>query len=132
MTKIKSYKDLIVWQKALELSKEIYLLTKKFPAEERFGLISQIRRAAVSILSNTAEGSGRQYVNEWRQFYSFAYGSALELEAQLILSKELKFFDDSGFKRSFELLEEVTKMLHAILRNLKANYLEAREKRLVH
>src|SRR3989344_4350629 len=113
MTKINSYKDLIVCDRALELSKEIYQLTNKFPKEEQFGLISQMRRAVVSILSNIAEGSGRHFVNEWRQFYSYAYGSALELEAQLTLCQELKFTLNENFTRSFALLEKVSKMLLA-------------------
>ncbi len=123
MSNIRSYKDLIVWQRSLQLAKEIYYLTKSFPKEEQFGLISQMRPAVVSILSNIAEGSGRGFAKEWRQFYSFAYGSVLELESQLILSRELKFAPGSSFQKSFELLEEVSKMLQAILKNLKTNKL---------
>lgn len=119
MPKINSYKDLIVWQKALELSKEIYSITKNFPKEEQFGLVSQMRRAVVSILSNIAEGSGRYYSGEWKQFYSIAYGSTLELEAQLILSKELEFISVDSTKKSFGLLEEISKMLLTILKNLR-------------
>src|SRR3989344_3729513 len=101
MSQIKSYKELIVWQRTLELCKEIYRLTKDFPKEEQFVLVSQMRRAVISILSNIAEGSGRYFVNEWKQFYSFAYGSALELEAQMILSQELKLISDGSAKKSF-------------------------------
>jgi four helix bundle protein len=121
MSKINSYKDLIVWQKTLELSKEIYLLTKNFPKEEQFGLISQMRRASVSILSNIAEGSGRYFSNEWKQFCSIAYGSALELESQLILCRELGFINENTSKKSLGLLEEVSKMLLTILKNLRIN-----------
>lgn len=127
MAKIKSYKDLIVWQKTLELAKEIYALTNKFPREEQFGLVSQMKRAAVSILSNIAEGSGRYYSGEWKQFYSFAYGSVLELEAQLILSRELNFITEENSKRTLELLEEISKMLLAILKNLRTSYLESKK-----
>lgn len=122
MSQIKSYKELIVWQKTLELCKEIYKLTKTFPREEQFVLTSQMRRAVISILSNIAEGSGRYFVNEWKQFYSFAYASALELEAQLLLSHDLKLAPQQSFKQSFELLEEILKMLGTILKNLRANY----------
>lgn len=122
MSQIKSYKELIVWQKALELCKEIYKLTSNFPKEEQFVLTSQMRRAAISIVSNIAEGSGRYFINEWKQFYSFAYGSALELEAQLLLSKELGFASEVTTKTSLELLEEVLKMLATILKNLQTNY----------
>lgn len=119
MTKINSYKDLIVWQKTLELSKEVYLLTGKFPKDEKFGLISQMRRAAVSVLSNIAEGSGRYFTNEWKQFCYIAYGSALELESQLILSVELGFATKQSSQKSFSLLEEVTRMLLSMLKNLR-------------
>lgn len=127
MSNIRSYKDLIVWQRTLQLAKEIYRLTKHFPSEEQFGLVSQMRRAVVSILSNIAEGSGRSFAKEWRQFYSFAYGSSLELESQLILSRELEFAPNNDFQKSFDLLEEVSKMLQSILRNLKTSKLESKK-----
>lgn len=123
MSKIRSYKDLIVWQRSLQLAKEIYKLTKHFPKEEQFGLVPQMRRAVVSILSNIAEGSGRGFVKEWRQFYSFAYGSSLELESQLILCRELKLAPSNDFQKCFDLLEEVSKMLRSILKNLKTSQL---------
>lgn len=122
MSQIKSYKELIVWQKALVLCKEIYKLTGSFPKEEQFILVSQMRRAAISILSNIAEGSGRYFINEWKQFYSFAYGSALELEAQLLLSKELNFTTDKSAENSLMLLEEILKMLSTILKNLQTKH----------
>lgn len=122
MSQIKSYKELIVWQKALELSKEIYIITRAFPREEQFVLTSQMRRAVISILSNIAEGSGRYFVNEWKQFYSYAYGSTLELEAQLILSKELKLVSPGSAEQSLGLIEEILKMLATILKNLQINY----------
>src|SRR5919109_4175455 len=87
----RSYKDLIVWQKGMALAKLIYQLTKKFPSEEKFGLIAQMRRAAVSILSNIAEGQARHTTGEFIQFISHAEGSLAELDTQLILSVELEF-----------------------------------------
>ena len=74
MGNIKSYKDLIVWQKSIELVKEVFNLTRQFPKEETYGIVSQMRRAAVSIPSNIAEGSGRRFTKEWQQFYSIAFG----------------------------------------------------------
>jgi four helix bundle protein len=88
--KINDYRDLEVWQLGRTLVKEIYLLTKTFPPEERYGLTSQMRRAAVSIPSNTAEGWGRHYTAEFIQFLRKANGSRTELETQLILSQDLE------------------------------------------
>lgn len=117
--KIQSYKDLIVWQKAMKLVKEIFLLTSTFPKEELYGLVSQMRRAAISIPSNIAEGSGRRFKNEWGQFYSFAYGSAMELETQLMISRDLGFSSAEDTNRLLCLLEEISKMINKISRNLK-------------
>lgn len=113
--KINSYKSLIVWQKAIELVVEIYRLTKHFPKEEIFGIISQMRRAVVSIPSNIAEGFGRKSLKEYSQFYSIAYGSALEIETQLIISKKLQFVSDEEFAKSETLLTEVIKMLYVMV-----------------
>jgi four helix bundle protein len=87
--KPQNYKDLVVWQKGISLAKSTYQLTTKFPAEERFGLVSQTRRAAISIPSNIAEGQARHTTGEFIQFISHAEGSTAELETQLILSIEL-------------------------------------------
>jgi four helix bundle protein len=111
-----SYKDLIVWQKSFTLTKKLYILTNQFPKNETYGLISQIRRAAVSIPSNIAEGHGRKSDNEHRQFYSIAYGSALELETQLLLAKDLEFIIQEDFNQVNSLLEEVLKMLNVMTR----------------
>ena len=121
---IKSYKDLIVWQKSMELVKEVFKLTRLFPKEETYGIVSQMRRAAVSIPSNIAEGSGRRFANEWKQFYSIAYGSTLELETQLIISRDIKLAPPQSFNTSFSLVEEVSKIIRTISNNLK----ERREK----
>ncbi|PJC23120.1 four helix bundle protein [candidate division WWE3 bacterium CG_4_9_14_0_2_um_filter_48_10] len=87
---VHSYKELVVWQKSIALVKVIYELTKNFPRSEQFGVVSQMRRAAVSIPSNIAEGYGRKSSKEYKQFYSIAYGSALELDTQLIICRELE------------------------------------------
>src|SRR5260221_1364943 len=97
MAYISSYKELIVWQKAINLVKEIYLVSEKFPRTELYGLTSQIRRAAVSVPSNIAEGYGRKSIKEYSQFYSIAYGSLLEVETQIIIAKELAFISASMY-----------------------------------
>lgn len=120
MVYINSYKDLIVWQKAMELAKAVFELTSYFPKSELYGLVSQMRRAVVSIVSNIAEGYGRRSIKEYSQFYAIAYGSALELETQLILSKSLSMASKESFKSSDDLLLEVLKMLHSIINKLNA------------
>src|SRR5438128_12310854 len=102
-----SYKDLIVWQKAIELGKLIYQLTKTFPSEEKFGLVAQMRRAVVSMPSNIAEGQARHTTGEFIQFISHAEGSVAELDTQLILSIELKFCGSSVAEASFALIGEI-------------------------
>lgn len=116
---IKTYKELVVWQKAIKLVKEIYSLTKNFPKDEQYGLVLQMRRASISIASNIAEGYGRNSVKEYTQFYSICYGSALELETQLIISKELIYLDERQFEVIHSLLEEVIKMLRTMIYKLK-------------
>ena len=87
MSSIKSYKDLLIWQKGIQLVKEIYLICKDLPKDEVFGLQSQMKRAAISIPSNIAEGYGRNYTQNYIQFIKIARGSLLELETQIIISK---------------------------------------------
>ncbi len=112
----KSYKDLIVWQRAIELVTLVYELTSKFPKSELFGITSQMRRAAVSIPSCIAEGWGRKSPKEFYQFLSISYGSTLELETQLILSKKLRFATELEFEKTEAILLEVVKMLNSIIR----------------
>lgn len=126
MTYIKTYKELIVWKKAMELVKEIYLLTEMFPKSELYGIIMQMRRAAVSIPSNIAEGYGRNSAKEYAQSYAIAYGSALELETQLLISKDLRFAKVEAFVKPELLLTEVLKMLSSMLRTLRNQQLDAK------
>ena len=112
MGKIISYKDLIVWQRSIQLVKEIYLLTKLFPKDETFGLISQMKRAVVSIPSNIAEGFGRRSIKEHNQFCLISYGSALELETQIIIAIELGFISEKEAEKANSLLNEVIRMLN--------------------
>jgi len=113
-----NYKDLIVWQKSIELAKLIYQLTRIFPREEKFGLTSQMRRAAVSIPSNVAEGQARRTTPEFIQFIAHAEGSAAELDTQIILSVELKFCEKKTALPIYELLDEIRRMLNALRRKL--------------
>jgi len=118
-TKAQSYKELIVWQKAMELVFLVYKLTDDFPKSELFSLVDQIGRAAVSIPSNIAEGWGRRRILEYIHFLQIASGSASELETQLILSKRLKFGKDTNYKEIEGLLLEVQKLLYVIIKKLK-------------
>ena len=115
----RSYKDL---EKGIELAKLTYQLTKDFPAEEKFGLVAQMRRAAVSVPSNIAEGQARHTTGEFIQFISHAEGSVAELDTQLILSIELKFRRDVGAEAVFELIGELRRMLNVLRRKLAARH----------
>lgn len=121
MTYIKSYKELIVWQKSIQVVKEVFILTNYFPKSELYGLISQMRRAATSIPSNIAEGSARKTLKDYSQFYSIAFGSALELETQIIIAKELKLAKLEQFRKVDELLEEVLRMLNFMRSKMRKN-----------
>ena len=114
----RSYKDLVVWQKGIDLAKLVYALTRSFPSEEKFGIVAQMRRAAVSIPSNIAEGQARHTTGEFIQFISHAEGSLAELDTQLILSIELKFCTASAADPAFELIGELRRMLNALRRKL--------------
>src|SRR5262249_27846101 len=114
----RSYKDLIVWQKGVTLAKLIYQLTQYFPSEEKFGLVAQMRRAAVSIPLNIAEGQARRTTGEFVQFISTAEGSVAELDTQLILSIELKFCHEGKAKGAFQLVAELRRMLNVLQRKL--------------
>jgi four helix bundle protein len=116
--KINSYRDLIVWQKAVLLVTEIYSISKKFPVEERFGLTSQMNRAAVSIPSNIAEGWGRELSKSYLQFLRISRGSVMELQTLLIVSKNLKFIPEVDFDSCWNKTEEVGKMLHGLITSI--------------
>jgi len=109
---MQTYKDLIVWQKSIKLTVEIYRLTALFPSEEKFGITSQMRRCVISIPSNVAEGFGRRGKKENAQFINIAYGSATELETQIIIAKELKLALIKEWRKAEQLLEDVLKLLY--------------------
>lgn len=113
-----TYKDLIVWQKAIELVSEIYALTKYLPKEELFGLVSQMRRAAVSIPSNIAEGKLRGHEKECRQFFLIAFGSGGELETQLEIVKRLYGSVKVNIEKTNFLLNEIMRMLNKLISDL--------------
>ena len=117
---VKSYKELIVWQKSMELVKKIYLLTDNFPKDELYGLSSQMQRASVAIPSNIAEGYLRKHRKEFVQFLSIASGSAAELETQIIICKSLSKFNNFHFKESESLLTEVMKMLYVMIKKIRS------------
>ena len=108
-----SYRDLIVWQKSMKLSKEIYLLTKTFPKEELYGLTSQIRRCAISIPSNIAEGKGRNSDKEFIRFLQVALGSVYELQTQLELSLQLNYIDNIDDLLNLSI--EIEKMINTLI-----------------
>ncbi|MEO5367409.1 MAG: four helix bundle protein [Magnetococcus sp. WYHC-3] len=110
----RGYKDFIVWKKAMELVVEIYKITDKFPKSELFGLTSQMRRCAVSIPSNIAEGSRRKNKKDTLHFYIIAFGSGSELETQIELAKLLDFCGSAVFSKADDLLGEIMKMLNKI------------------
>jgi four helix bundle protein len=118
--KPKHYKDLLVWQKGMNLAKLVYKLTMRFPAEERYGLTSQLRRAGVSVPSNIAEGQARRGTNEFLQFLSIAEGSLAELETQLLLSVELNFTQQAEVEPALKEINELQKMLVALKRKLSS------------
>lgn len=115
---LNSYKDLIVWQRSMELVTEIYRLTHKFPKEELYGISSQMKRCAVSIPSNIAEGRRRDGKKEFRRFLIIAYGSGAELETQIEISKRLNLLNLEEFEKSDKLLLETMKMLNKLLSTL--------------
>jgi len=119
--RLQSYKDLIVWQKGIALVKEVYTMTRTFPSEEKFGLVSQMRRAAVSIPSNIAEGQARHTTKEFVQFLSHAEGSVAELETQLILGVELGYCTSDRAAPEQGLTSELKRMLNALRRKLLEN-----------
>ena len=117
--KIQSYKDLIVWQKSILLVKEAYLLTESFPKEELFGLTSQIRRSAVSIPSNIAEGKARSSRKDFANFLTNAFASGAELETQVIIAKMLLKTKSLDYQKIESLLQEIMSMLNVMIRKLK-------------
>ena len=118
----KSYEDLIVWQKAMDLVVETYGLVKLLPKTEQYALSDQMRRAAVSIPSNIAEGQQRNSGKEFVRFLYVAKGSGAELKTQLLICQRLKYLDSAQIKYATELCTEIGKMLNSLIRKLTTNY----------
>lgn len=114
-----SYRDLIVWKKSMLLVTSIYKLTSKFPDEEKFGLTSQIRRSAVSIPSNIAEGYGRNYRKDYSRFLQISRGSLYENQTQMEIAVNLLFLNEEDLKEVKELHLEVEKMLNSLIKKLE-------------
>ena len=117
---VKSYRDLIVWQKSLDLVDMIYDVTASFPATERYGLTNQLRRAGVSIPSNIAEGHARQSRQEFKRFLSIASGSLAEAETQLIIANRRHYLRSEKLEELMSLSDEISKMLASLMRKLGA------------
>jgi four helix bundle protein len=115
---VKSYRDLKVWQRAIEMTLAIYRITAGFPKEELFGLTSQLRRAGVSVASNIAEGYGRGSKGEYKQFLAMARGSNLEVQTQLFIATELGYGNPAHSKAADDLSNEVSRMLNSLLAKL--------------
>jgi four helix bundle protein len=112
---VRTFRDLVVWQKAMDLVIEIYRTTQTFPKEEIFGLISQLRRAAVSVPSNIAEGQGRLTEKEFRLFLGNARGSLAEVETQIIIANNLGYLDDPEFQKLSAMFAEVGRILNGLI-----------------
>ncbi len=117
--KSSSYKDLIAWQKACKIAVLVYSLTETIPRHERYGIISQVQRAGVSIASNIAEGSKRNSRKEFIQFLSIAQGSAAELETQLLILREINIADNSQVHNLLVLLDEIMRIIGKLIYTLK-------------
>ena len=115
---VKTFEDLIIWQKSIVLTKQIYTITRKFPKEEIDGLSNQLRRASVSVASNIAEGYGRITRNDYKRFLSFSFGSTFEIQTQLIICIEIGIINNEDFNESMMLSKEISAMLYAIIKKL--------------
>jgi four helix bundle protein len=118
---VKSFHDLVAWQKSMELVTEIYRVSQRFPKEEMFGLTSQVRRAAVSIPSNIAEGRGKSSAGEFQQFLHHAKGSLAEVETQVIIAINLGYLATEEVSHINELIARVGRLLHGLLSAIKKN-----------
>lgn len=118
---MRNFRKLKIWEQGIEIVKEIYKIAQKLPSDEKFGLKSQITRAAVSIPSNIAEGSSRNSEIEFKRFLEIAMGSLFEVETQLVIIQELNLINEEELKIVFELLNNEAKMINGLITKLKAN-----------
>jgi four helix bundle protein len=113
------FKELKVWKKSVDLAVHMYILTKSFPSEEKFGIISQLRRSGVSVASNIAEGAGRNTEGEFHHFLGIAEGSANELQTQTIISHQLRYISEKELETVESLVSEIKNMLYSLKKSLK-------------
>jgi four helix bundle protein len=118
-TKIKSYRDLETWEKAIELIEEVYKETRSFPKEEIYGLVSQMRRAAVSVASNIAEGQGRDSTNEFLRHLSIACGSLCELQTQMLIGHKLNYLSQQTHERLEDISASVARLIKGLANSLR-------------
>lgn len=116
---MKSHKDLEVWRASIDLARDIYELTRAYPKEEQYGIVTQMRRAAVSVASNIAEGAARQGNKEFLQFLYIALGSASELDTQIEISRKIGFSDGHRLDEVHKHLETISKMLQGLIHSVK-------------
>lgn len=119
---VRNCRDLIVWQKAVDLAVSVYKITRYFPKEELFGLVSQMRRCAVSVPSNIAEGQARNTTGEFKQFLGIAKGSLAELDTQLKIARRLTYLEEDVHKTHVDDCNEIGKMLNGLLKSLATNH----------
>lgn len=112
------FKKLKIWEDSINLAVDIYKLTKLFPSEEKFGLVSQMNRCVISISSNIAEGAGRNNPKEFRQFLGIALGSACELESQLVVSQKLDFISEENLNQQIDKLMFLQNMINKLIKSL--------------
>ena len=115
---MRNFRELSIWSKSHLFTLKIYSLTQKYPKEEMFGIVSQMRRSASSIPTNIAEGCGRNTNPDFKRFLAMASGSSSELEYQLILSRDLQYLSESSFKELETDLTEIRKMIHSFIKNI--------------
>jgi four helix bundle protein len=118
VTKVKCYRELIVWQRSMDLAESIYSSTRSFPREEMFGITAQMRKAAVSVPSNIAEGQGRTSTADFLRHLSIAYGSLLELETQILLAARIFYLRESQTRSLMDPTAEVGKLLNGLMKSL--------------
>src|SRR6056297_3264475 len=123
----KDFTDMTVWQEGLKLVKYIYAITKEFPSEEKFGLISDMRRAATSIPNNIAEGYGRYEPKDKTRFYKISRGSCYEIHSQLLISKELNFIKNNIEEKLIEQLQLIIKELNKLIKSIESKFTKATE-----
>jgi len=116
---IRNYRDLVVWQRAMDLVEMIYRLSRSFPKDEIYGLVAQLRKAAVSVPANIAEGRGRHTTKEFLHFLSIASGSLVEMETHVLIAERLNYVEHQAASEAIELAAEVGRLANGLIRSLR-------------